>query len=72
MWRVGIGLAAGLLAGYWATQALMSTLLFGVTPADPAVWMLVSGILAAVGLVATLIPATRALRVDPVAVLRGD
>jgi len=72
MWRVGIGLAAGLLAGYWAAKTLMSTLLFGVTPADPAIWLLVSGILATVGLVATLIPATRALRVDPVAVLRGD
>ena len=72
MWRVGIGLAAGLLAGYWATQTLMSTLLFGVTPADPTIWILVSGILATVGLVATLFPAMRALRVDPVAVLRGD
>jgi predicted permease len=72
MWRIGIGMAVGLLAGYWATQAMMTTLLFGVTPADPTVWISVIAVLGAVGLIATLIPAMRALRVDPVTVLRGD
>jgi ABC-type antimicrobial peptide transport system permease subunit len=72
MWRIGIGLAVGLLAGYWATQAMMTTLLFGVTPADPTVWIMVIAVLGAVGLIATMIPAMRALRIDPVAVLRGD
>ena len=72
MRRVGVGLGLGLLAGYWATQTLMTTQLFGVTAADPAIWILVTAMLASVGLVATLIPAMRALRVDPAVVLRGD
>ncbi len=72
MWRIVTGLAAGLLVGYWITGTLMPTLLFGVSPADPAIWALVSVTLATVGLVATLVPAMRALRVDPARVLRGD
>ncbi len=70
--RTGIGLALGLVAGYWATQAMMSTLLVGVSATDPRIWLTVTAILGAISMLATFIPATRALRIEPVAVLRGD
>ena len=66
---VAMGLAAGLAASaLFATT--MSSLLYGVRPIDPAVSMLATAVLAAVGLIATLVPAWRAARIDPVTTLR--
>ncbi|MGE0447586.1 MAG: FtsX-like permease family protein, partial [Vicinamibacterales bacterium] len=62
---VGIG-AAGALA---ATR-LMRSLLFGVTPGDPATMAAVAGVLGVIAVAATVIPARRAARVDPVTALR--
>jgi predicted permease len=62
---VGVGLA--LLAGRF-----VASLLYGVTPGDPVVIVSVVVTLLIVGVVAALIPATRAARVDPVSALRAD
>jgi predicted permease len=65
----GIGLLAGLGTSFLLTK-VMRTLLFGVTPTDPATLALVCGVLAIVTSVACLVPAWRATRVDPLVVLR--
>ena len=48
----------------------MQTLLFNVSPIDPATIVGVTVVMGAVALVACLIPALRATRVDPLAALR--
>jgi ABC-type lipoprotein release transport system permease subunit len=50
----------------------MIDLLFGVPPADPITFGAVSGLLVATSLVACYVPARRALRVNPVDVLRHE
>ncbi len=62
-----IGLAAALPAG-----RLLSGLLFGVAPADPLTLAAVPGVLLAVALVGSWLPARRAARVDPMRALRCD
>lgn len=65
----GAGLALG-FAGAWALTRVMRTLLFDVTPTDPVTLGAVAGGLACVAVLASAIPALRALRVDPVVALR--
>ena len=65
------GLGAGSI-GAWILTRAMRTLLYGVAPTDPATFATVVAILTGVGMVACLLPALRATRVNPVAVLRGD
>jgi ABC-type lipoprotein release transport system permease subunit len=50
----------------------MASLLFSVTPADPATFAVVVALLAAIAAAACWIPAQRAARLDPVHVLRND
>jgi ABC-type antimicrobial peptide transport system permease subunit len=59
-------------AGAWATTRLPQTLLFGVTPGDPATFGSVLLILGLVGIIACAAPAVRAMRLDPIEVLRQD
>jgi predicted permease len=68
---VGIGVGVGLLTSFALTR-LMSALLFGVAPSDPFTLVAVALILAAVSVVATLVPALRATRVDPQVALRWE
>jgi predicted permease len=63
------GVVIGLAAAYGLTR-LMASLLFQVKPNDPAVFASVAAILAVVALLASYLPAKRALRVDPVVALR--
>jgi ABC-type lipoprotein release transport system permease subunit len=51
---------------------LVQSLLFQVAPHDPGIYVSVAGLLALVALVATLIPARRAMRVDPMEALRCE
>ncbi|MGH7869529.1 MAG: FtsX-like permease family protein, partial [Candidatus Dormibacteraceae bacterium] len=62
------GVILGLL-GALASTRLLQAFLFGVKPADPATFLAVAAILVLVLLVSTLLPARRALRVDPVVAL---
>jgi predicted permease len=66
-----VGLIAGTAAAFFLT-GLVSTLLFGVTPGDPLSFAAGAALLAGVTLTATIIPARRAMRVDPLAVLRAE
>ena len=69
MLLVGGGTACGLIASFAVTRAI-ANLLYDVSPLDPIVFVGVSLLLAASGLVASVIPALRATRVDPIVALR--
>jgi len=66
-----VGVVAGLL-GAVALTRVMSSLLFGVTATDTLTFAAVAAILIAAAFFATVIPAGRATRVDPMTVLRED
>jgi putative ABC transport system permease protein len=66
-----VGLVIGVAGGLALTRVLRS-LLYGVTPTDPATFVLVSLLLGAVGLLACYIPARRAAKIDPMAALRYE
>jgi hypothetical protein len=68
---VVVGIAAGLLL-VLAGGGLIASLLFGVGPRDPRTMLFVSSALLAVSILAALLPAWRAARVDPTAALRAD
>ena len=62
----------GLASGSLPRPALMIDLLYGVSPADPATFLAVSALLGTSALVACYVPARRAMRVNPVDVLRHE
>jgi len=66
-----IGLLIGLF-GALALGRVLSGLIFGVKPTDPVTYAAVSVLLAMVALCATLIPAYRATRVDPMKTLHEE
>jgi predicted permease len=66
----GAGVALGLSASLALTR-LMSALLFGVSPMDPATYLTVAAGLTVVALSATYLPARRASRTDPIVALRA-
>jgi putative ABC transport system permease protein len=65
------GVAIGLL-GALAGSRLMATLLYQIQPRDPATFIAVPIVLSLVAVLASVIPATRAMRVDPINALRTD
>jgi putative ABC transport system permease protein len=68
---IACGLVAGLAGAAMLTRVLR-TLLFGVTPTDPVTFAVVAVALSAIAVAATLIPAARATRVDPLSALRSE
>jgi putative ABC transport system permease protein len=68
---IGIGLTAGVAAALLLAGAIDS-LLFGVTSTDPLTFAGTAVLLSVTMLGATLVPARRAVRVDPLAALRVD
>ena len=66
-----LGIAAGLLGGAVAAR-LFASMMYGVSPLDPLVYLSTAVVLGAIGMVATYVPARRATRVDPIVALRAE
>jgi putative ABC transport system permease protein len=64
---VGIGIAAAI-----SLSQVLATLIYGVQPTDTTTFVAVAALLTMVGLLASIIPAYRATRVDPVRTLRDE
>jgi predicted permease len=69
--KASIGIALGLLGAYGVTR-LLANYLVGVTPTDALTFSLVTAFLALVAVIASLAPAFRATRVDPMIALRSE
>jgi predicted permease len=69
---VAVGITIGLGIAMVATQPLAMFLVPGLSPTDPLTFLAVIALLAAVALAATIGPALRALRVDPMVALRYE
>ena len=67
----GIGALLG-VAGALAAGGVINSMLFGVTFLDPLTWLGVLALLAGVAMIACLVPAWRAARVDPASTLRTE
>jgi len=65
----GVGVVAGLVFAA-STASVMASLLYGVRPHDPAVFLIVPLLLLAIAVVASYLPARRATKVDPLTALR--
>jgi putative ABC transport system permease protein len=66
---VGCGVALGAIAGLWASR-FVASLLYGLEPHDPLTFIGAALTLGAIGAIAGWLPAWRASRIDPAAVLR--
>jgi ABC-type antimicrobial peptide transport system permease subunit len=66
-----VGVAIGVGVALLSTRAL-ATLLYNVDAVDPVIFVAMSGMLIAVGMLASYLPARKASRVDPIESLRGD
>jgi ABC-type antimicrobial peptide transport system permease subunit len=68
---LGTGVVVGVVVSLWASR-LVSSLLYGIEPTDPATLSWAAAILAIVGASAGWLPAWRASHTDPAAVLRNS
>ena len=68
---LAVGTVVGLVAVFGISR-LLSNLVFGISASDPLTFIGVPLVLAGVALVANLIPARRATRVDPADTLRAE
>jgi len=65
----GLGIVIGMVVSAF-TASMMTSLLYGVRPHDPAVFLIVPLLLLAVALLASYFPARRATKVNPMIALR--
>ena len=68
---IGIGLLIGIAASF-ALSNLLSSFLIGISAIDPVTFVAVPLLLAGVALVASIVPAHRASRIDPMRALRYE
>ena len=68
---VAIGMAIG-IAGAYALTRLLAAMLFGISATDVTTYAVACGVLAVAALLASIIPARRALGVDPITAVRGQ
>ena len=68
---VAVGLVLGLAVAY-SVRRFVESMLFGLTAADPLTYAVIAGVLVAITLLASLRPAQRAARVDPMIALRAE
>jgi ABC-type antimicrobial peptide transport system permease subunit len=66
-----IGVAIGVVAA-WALTRVMVSMLYEVSAHDPATFVGVSALIAAIAIAASLVPALRASRVDPLLAMRAE
>lgn len=71
LFLIGLGVGAGLIASFGLTR-FISSMLFGITPTDPLTFIIIVVVLSLVALLACLIPARRAMKVNPIIVLRYE
>ena len=71
IWVVGVGAASGTILALGTAQ-ILSGVLYGVTPFDPVVWGAAVLLLASVGTIAHVVPASRAMRLNLTQALRVD
>ena len=71
VWQLGIGMTLGLALAAGVAQ-FVRVILFQVEPRDPAIFGGVVLVLSVAGLLACLVPARRATRVDPLVALRAE
>ena len=71
MFLAGVGLAVGVV-GAFAVTRIMGSLLYDVTATDPLTYIVLVALLGFIALIASYIPARRAMRVDPVIALRNE
>ncbi len=71
LWEVALGLGLGLALAAASTGALRA-LLYGLSPLDPPTFAVATGLLAAAGVAAALLPALRASRQAPARLLAGN
>ena len=67
----GLGTTIG-LAGAFGLTRFLEGLLFGISPTDPVTFVLTVAVLGIVAIAASALPAQRAVRVDPVTVLKAE
>jgi ABC-type antimicrobial peptide transport system permease subunit len=65
------GIVLGAIGSFFVARWL-TTLLFGVSPGDPVVFLSTAGLLLVIAAAACLVPARRATRVDPMIALRAE
>lgn len=68
---VAAGLAVGVLGGLAVTR-LMAFMLYGVSPLDARTWLMAAALMVAAAVLAALLPARRAARVDPMIAMRAE
>jgi putative ABC transport system permease protein len=66
-----VGFALGIIASTGAAR-LIQSMLYGVRPFDPAVFLSITAVLLAISAAACAIPAWRASHLDPIAALRSE
>ena len=68
---VVVGILIGLIGAFWLNR-IIAGLLFGLSPTDPKMLAFSAGLLFCTSAVACLLPARRAVKVDPMVALRYE